>query len=199
MEQMISEEEIKELLEVKGEIRGVSIRNTAEFVLREEGKEGLDRLEKAVEDLGHPLVYENIQKMEFYPLGLWGIYMIVMKKIFNYSEDKIKELGAHNVKSSFIIRLFMKYFFSLDKMAKEGPKIWKKYNTAGDLKVADYSNEEKYVVLRIENYHFHPIHCQNLKGYLSAIIQMIVKDKTTCEETKCVYRGDPYHEFLIKW
>ncbi|GAI52915.1 unnamed protein product, partial [marine sediment metagenome] len=31
------------------------------------------------------------------------------------------------------------------------------------------------------------------------IIQMIVGSKVTSEETKCVHRGDEYHEFLLKW
>lgn len=199
MDNLVSREEVKNLMECEGEVRGVSIKDTANFVLKEEGKEGLRKLEKAMEDLGHPLNYEDIRKMDFYPLGLWGLYMLAMKRIFDYDDDKIRELGADNAKSSLIVRLFMKYFFSIEKIVKEAPKIWNKYNTAGNLKVAEYSEEENYVILRIEDYHFHPIHCRNLEGYLPAIVQMVVKDQTTCRETKCIYQGDEYHEFLVEW
>jgi hypothetical protein len=39
-----------------------------------------------------------------------------------------------------------------------------------------------------------------LGGYFCGITQMIVKvQQINFKETKCTFRGDDYHEFLITW
>lgn len=38
-----------------------------------------------------------------------------------------------------------------------------------------------------------------LKDILAVGLQMIIGQKTTCQETKCSFLEDEHHEFLIKW
>lgn len=199
MEQIISKEEPNKIMKVKGEIRGVAIKGEMEFILKEEGKEGLKKLEDQMAELGYPIKYKEIKPMTFYPLNLYGAIQLVVKSLFNFDNKKFQEMGAFEAKISLIARLFMKFFFSSEKMIREAPKMWKRYLTIGDLKVIETNEEKKYLILRIENFRFHLIHCQILKGFISTIIQMIVNSKVSCEETKCVYEGDEYHEFLLKW
>lgn len=36
--------------------------------------------------------------------------------------------------------------------------------------------------------------------YLSQIVQLAIGSKNVkVTETKCVYKGDPYHEYLLTW
>ena len=77
--------------------------------------------------------------------------------------------------------------------------MYKKYFTTGSLKIVEYDKERKYIVGRIENLRTYPTHCQYLMGYFSSLIEMVTKKVVVCEEIKCIYSGDKYHEFLVKW
>ena len=199
MEGIISKEEIDELLSLKGEVRGMGIKTHADFVLKEEGKEGLEKLEKAMEGIGRPIKFKKIKSTSHLPLGVEAIVLVVIQRLFNYDDKKFQEIGVFHTKLSLIIRLFMKYFVSFDKMKIEAPKIWRKYFTVGDLKITSLDKEKKCATFRVDDFKFHPLHCQILIGTFITIIQMMVNGKATCEETKCIYRGDDCHEFLLKW
>ena len=55
-------------------------------------------------------------------------------------------------------------------------------------------------ILRLKGFSLHPIYCIYLGGYFRGVTQMLVKTpRLTFEETKCTFRGDEYHEYLIKW
>lgn len=186
-------------MEAEGRVRGVALKSHGEFVLRHEGEEGLRKLEKLMSDLGHPINYKDVEPMDFYSTGLEGLTFLGMKRIFGYGDEMFQKLGATNAKFSLIIRLFMKYFFSVEKVADLVPKMWRKYYTTGNLKVEEYSEEDKYAILRIRNFELHPLLCQNLLGYFSSVLQMVVGSPVTAKETKCTHKGDDYHEFLMEW
>ncbi len=199
MEQIISKEELEELMRIEGETRGMSIKGEADFILKEEGEEGLKKLEETVANLGFPIKFNEVKSMDFYPLYVEAVMLVAIKKLFNYDEKKFQEMGRFESKLSLIIKLFIKYFVSLERAIKVAPRMWRENYTVGNLKVAEFDEEKKYALLRIENFRFHPLHCQDLKGYFSGVIQMIVGKPVTCQEMKCIHRGDEYHEFLMKW
>ena len=199
MEQIISQEEFDELMRIKGEIRGVSIKSDLEFILKERGSEDLNKIEKTITNFGYPIAYKEIQILNFYPLGLDAIIMLLAKRMLDFENKDFQKMGRYEAKLSLIMRLFMRYFYSIDRFAKEISSIWRKYFTVGDIKIIEFSKEKKYVILRIENFLCHPLFCQSLIGYFPVVLGMIVKGSVDCEETKCVYRGDEYHEFLMKW
>ena len=184
-------------MELKGQIRGAAIREIMAYISDEEGKKKLKELENVMEGIGCPI--RNIRPMEFYPLGLEAATLVAVKRLFNYDDKEFQEMGKFAGKFSIVIRLFMGHLVSLEKITKEAPKMWRKYFTLGDFNIVEFNKEEKYVILRIENYRLHPIHCQTLRGYLSSILQIVVKKPVTGEETKCIFKGDEYHEYLLKW
>ena len=199
MEQIISKEELREYMKLKGQIRGAAIKEIIKYILKEEGKDGLGKLEDAMEKIGYSIKDRNIKAMKFYPLGLEATVLVAVKRLFNYDDKKFQEMGKFAGKFSIVIRLFMGYLVSVEKIVKEAPKMWRKYFTLGDFEIVELNEKEKYVILRIKNYHLHPTHCQTLIGYLSTILQIVVKTPVTGEETKCTFRGDEYHEYLLKW
>jgi len=199
MEQKTLKEEFSGLMKLEGEIRGVAIKSDLDFILKEEGEEGLKKLEETITKLGYPLKHKEINSMDFYPLGLEAITFVAIKRLFNFNDKKFQEMGGSEAKCSLLIRLFMKYFYSIERFAKEVSKIWREYFTVGDLKIIEFNKEKRYVILRLGNFRCHPLHCLSLLGYFPTIVQMIVGSKASCEETKCVHRGDKYHEFLLRW
>ncbi len=199
MEQEISKEIVKELMSVKGEVVGLGPKSDFEYVKHMIGKDAVKKLEDEMRNLGCPLEYKKLKSMKFYPVGIQAIIVLVMKKLFNFDREEFQKVGEFSAKIPLIIRIFMKYLVSIEAVAKEAPRMWKRYYTVGELKIIELNKEKRYAILRIENFHLTPILCETFKGYFRGMVQIVVKSPTTCEETRCVHKGDEYHEFLVKW
>ncbi len=199
----MKEEDLEKIFErikkIKGETRGLSFKIVEKFIEKEEGKEGVKKVEEEMVKLGYPISFEKIHPMNFYPLRSLAILFYCLKKLFNYNEKKVREIGAFRARSSFFVRLYLTYFGSIEKIVKDIKKIWRKAVTIGDVKVLEYDKEKKSLIFRLENYDLHPFQCQYFIGLISAFLEIIVKSKVSCEEIKCTFRGDDAHEFLIKW
>jgi hypothetical protein len=201
MSAILNKEIIDKLMEIKGEARGVVLKTDEEYILKEKGKKGLEKLEKRLKELGHPIKYNQIKTMNFYPVGLRILSLLVIKEIFNFDDKEIQRMGIFATKMSFIIKLFTKYFLSLRRvLMNEAPKIWTKHWTVGKLVPVKLDEKEKYAILRVVDFNLHPVYCVYLRGYFEGMLQMIVKpSKIISQETKCFFKGDPYHEFTVKW
>lgn len=201
MNQELTKEVAKKLMEIKGEIRGDVLKTDGEYILKEKGEEGLKRLEEELERLGYPIKYKEIETLNFYPIGLAVISNLAIMKVFNFDEKKIEEIGFYATKTSFLVRIFVRYFLSLRRVfEKEAPKMWREHFTIGELIPVELNEEKKYAILRLKNFKLHPIYCHTLGGFFCGIGQMLIKSpQITFEETKCEFKGDEYHEYLIKW
>lgn len=198
-EEIINKKIADQLMALEGEVRGMAVKSHGEFIRLKRGEKELKELEKMMSKLGHPVEYQKIESMRFYPIGLEALTLVVIKELFDFGNKEFEELGVFSSKFSLIIKFFMKYFVSLKLTAKQASNIWKRYYTIGDFNVIDLNEKEKYVILRLENFQVHPLHCLHLKGYCAGVIKMIVKNPVTCKEIKCSHKGDDYHEFLLKW
>jgi len=199
MGEIISKEEFDELMGIKGETRGNGPKNVGEFVFRKEGENGLQLLEETITKLGYPIKYKEIKPMNYYPLGLTGISLLVAKLLFNFGEKEFQGIGASDVKFSAIQKIFIRYYVSLRRVIREAPKMWKKYHTSGNLKIMEFDEKKKNIILKLENFELKGPHCQLLEGYFMAVFELTTRGKAFCEETKCPAKGDAYHEFLVKW
>lgn len=195
----MEKDEFDRLINLKGKVRGVAFTTAARFVFEKEGEEGLRKMEETITGLGYPLEYSKIRTMDFYPIGLQVINIIVMKELFHYGDEKVKEMGGFNAKFSLLIKLFMRYFVSIGRVAKVASKIWRKHYTIGRLIPAEYDEKKGYLIIRLEDFSVHPLLCVDLLGYFSSVVKMVVGKEVEGEEIKCTHRGDDYHEFLLKW
>lgn len=186
-------------MRIEGKARGGKFKDDLDFILKENGAEGLRRVEEKLAELGFPLKYKEIKEMEFYPIGLRVLLLLAIKEVFGFSDEKIKMMGMSAAKVSLIMRFFMQYFFSLSKVFKEASQMWKKYYTVGKLIPMELNEEKKFVTLRVEDFNIHPIICPYLAGYFSTVVKMVVKNSVFVQETKCVFNGGNCHEFLLKW
>lgn len=198
MPEDLTEEIAKKLMEVKGEVKGVVFKTDAEFISREKGAEGLRKVENELKRIGYPIEYKNIKTMAYYPMGLRALSLLAIQQALNFSNEEIKRMGASAPKFSLIIKLFLQYFLSVQKTAEKACEIWEGHYTAGQLS-AKSNEEEKYAILRLKDLTLHPLLCRYLEGYFSTIVQMVVKSPVTSKETKCSFKGDDYHEFLLRW
>lgn len=194
------EETVKELLQLKGEARGMSLKDDAAYVKAKEGEAGLRKAEEVLERWGCPIRYGEIKTLGFYPVGWRAISLLALKEAFGWGDEEFRELGSFAPGNSLIVRIYTKFFHSIDLVVSKAPQMWGEYFTRGKFTVPDYSEEKKYAVVEISDQDLHPIFCRLLEGYLTTIIKMVVKPKEIkCQETKCTFKGQDRHRFELKW
>ena len=197
---MVGKEEVEKIVQNKGNVRGEVFRTDATFIQKKKGEEGLMAVEKEMAELGYPVIFKEIKAGGWYPESLSVLTILVAKDLFNWTEKDIFEMGNSVPKYSFIVKTLMGYFLSFKRFMAEVPKYWKKHFDFGELEVAKFDEEKKYVILREKGYKFHPLMCLYHAGYYQEITKYIIKsEKITIEETKCMFKGDPYHEYVIRW
>lgn len=190
----------KKLMAIEQECRGIHLRNDAEYILTKKGKAGLELMEKELARLGFPIKYGEVKNMGFYPAGLRPLSLLASQKVFGWDNDGIRKMCGFAAGASFIVKLYMKYFYSIPKVLEKASKMWGEYWTYGKLLVKDYDEKEKRVTISIEDFDLHPIYCRCLEGYFKGLTKMVTKTKNPeCKETECSFGGGKGHRFVIKY
>ncbi len=191
----------EELMVFKGKVRGEKFRTHAAYINQKEGEEGLRAIEKRLEELGYPFKFDDIRSLDWYPAGYSPLIMILAKDIFGWTDKDIFDMGYSAPKYSFIFKMALRWAISVERMAEESPSYWRKHYDFGEIEAADVDNEKKQVVSKISGFKLHPIMCSYLQGYILRMLQYVIKDgdNAKIKETKCIHKGDPYEEYVIKW
>lgn len=197
---MIKKEELEKLLKLKGKIKGVFLQTDAKYIIENEGEEGLLRLEKKLKNIGnYALDYRNAKAMKWYDVGLRPISLLLIKDVFGYNDKQIREMGRMAAKFSFIIKLFVRFFASIEKLVERIPDYYKMQYNIGKLEVINFDNKGKKLSLALKNFKIHPLVCLYLEGYFQGVGELALKGDVTCKEIKCVFRSDSFNEYLIRW
>ncbi|MDP3093562.1 MAG: 4-vinyl reductase [bacterium] len=200
MEKIVSKEEAKKFMEIPGEVKGLFLMTKADYIQKDQGEEGVKKLEQAMVDFDYPLKYKEIKSTSFYPLGLFMFHFTALHRLFGYDEKRFSEMGKAEAKnSSPLIRIFLSHFASLERLAQVVPKMWRDQFSIGSLKAVKIDKSGKQFIVRLNDFTGDPYMCSSLMGYFSGILSMVVGKAVSCEEVKCVHRGDSHHDFLLKW
>jgi hypothetical protein len=196
---ILTKEKVQELMKIKGEVRGISLKADGEFILEKKGEGGLKKLETKLSEVGQPIEFKEIKTMNFYPLGLKAIVLLAIKDTFGFTGEDISNMAEFQSKFSLILKTFMKYFFSLERMIKESQNLWRKYYTVGTAKVVEFDEEKRCGVIRVEDFKLHPLHCWVLRGFFRSLVKMMVRAPVTCVEIECIFKGGKHHDFKLTW
>lgn len=188
----------QELLKIPGSARGLSIQDEFDYILKKYGPEGLRKLEETLLQRGLPLKRDQIRPLDFYPVGQEAVVLLTIRDVFGFADRDFEEMGAKEAKLAFLLKL-LGHFISLRKVAEQTPGLWRKHYLEGNLSVPTLEEEKGFLVLRLENFKLHPLHCRVLQGYFSAAARLVVRQPIKAEETRCPFRGDPWHEYLLTW
>jgi hypothetical protein len=124
----LTKEIVDKLMKIKGEVRGMVFKTDGEYIFLKKGEEGLQKLEEELKRLGCPIKYREIKTIAFYSVGLRAISLLAIKKVFDFNDSKIEEMGSFATKTSLVIKLFTKYiFFPSSAFYKQGAEIWKRH------------------------------------------------------------------------
>jgi predicted hydrocarbon binding protein len=200
MEKQITKEEADRLMAIPGNVRGAIFLTNSEYIRKRGGEEGIKEIEERLKELDHPFLFKNIKQMEYYPEGISVLVILLAIELLNLDEEDVFEMGKAAAKLSVFMKILTKYFISIKKCFEESPRYWQKHFDFGRIEIVEFNEVKKYGIFRVRGYKFHPIMCTYHRGYFLQIAQLAVGRQTArIEETKCMFKGDPYHEYLIKW
>lgn len=196
----VTDEDINKILNAEGEVRGVVFKTDRRFITDTAGEEGIKKVEAELEKMNCPFNYEEeADNMSFYPIGMRVLSIIAISKAFGLDKEGIIKMGSNAPKFSLMIKFFMRYFLSPEKIMEKAGEMWEKHYTVGKLECVEMNSEENFIRARLYDINLHPILCDYLIGYFSSVIKMGVGKDGKGEEIKCIHQGDDYHEFTIKW
>lgn len=197
--ELISQKEIEEINQIEGEITGLSLKEDLQFIKSQKGEEGLEKVKMALEALDFPLKIEEIKSSQWYPWKKNLLLLLVAKRIFNWDEEKMREWGRFTAKTSFINKLIMKFFVSLDNLIEEAQNAWNRYFSCGEIEIEKISKREQIILLTIKDFPSHPIFCRELEGYLWQILSYVLpKENLKVQELECSPKKNRHH-FKISW
>jgi len=192
--------ELERMMAIDAYTRSVVLKAHADYILKKEGRQGLEKVEKAMAELGWPVNLKKIDIFSWKRDGLLVGVALVAKTIFNWPDEEVFLMGKEAARSSFLVRLTLRYLISPKIAFKNAYRLWERYYKFGKLETVELNEKEKYAILRVIRPKVHPIVCNYYKGYITQIGEYILgKGKVQVIETKCQFKGDPYHEYLIKW
>jgi len=183
-------------IKTKGDI----FKATADYLEETGKKEVVFQIERKMADYGCPLKLGEVKTMDWYPITIEMAMFFALVEVLDWGEKEIKEFGKNFAKLSFIGRVMVRYFLVSKKTFAQTPKIWRKHMSSGELEVAEIDTEKNYVIFRLKYFDLHPLYCIFLSGIFEKMGTFFPKaegKEILCEETKCSFRGGPYHEFFI--
>lgn len=194
-------EEIDKTMIKRGNVKGEVLRDHFLYIEEREGDEGVEKMEKLLEDYGYPLKFSEIKSLDWYKDAYCGVILLLLSEFFNWENEDFYKMGDRVTKYSFIVtKIMLRYLVSLEKVLKEAPKLWRKHLNFGELEVVELNREKKYFLLKIKDYDIHPLTCHYQRGYYKGLFSYVIKGKNVeAVEEKCIYRGDPFHLYKIKW
>jgi len=197
---MLTREEAEKIMNMEGESRGTPLLTDAAYVRRRSGEEGMNKIKAELERLGFPIEYDKIKAMEWVPLGLRGLSLLVIKDTFHLTEEDIEDMGNTAPKNSFILKILMRFFVSPKTALLNASRSWEKHYTVGTLELIKFHEREQYATLHLKNFIFHPVQSIYLKGYFHRYMQFLFPGKIV-EVTikKSMFQGDPYNEYKLSW
>lgn len=189
-----------ELKKFKGNVRGEAFRTRIEYIKKKEGEDGVNKLEEKLNELGIDIKLNKISPSEKINEGINTLSIVISKEIFSWADEDIVELGKFAFKTSFLTRAILRYLISPKIAINAIPKLWRSYYDFGEMEVVEFKPEENYGIVIKKGYKTHPVVCLQHKGYFLAGIALVLGNKkVSIEETKCMHKGDDYHEYTIKW
>jgi len=196
----VTRKEAQQLARIPGNVKGAVILANLEYVRQKGGKKAQEMIQKRLKELGYDISLQDIKPMNFYPEALSVLIILLAKEILKLDKAGIFEMGRLALKVSIFVEPLLRFFVSPLKCFQQAPRYWKKQLKVGELEAVKMDEEKKYAIIRVKGYKFHPLICDYHKGYFLQVAQTVLgKKNVEIEETKCVFKGDPYHEYIIRW
>ena len=195
----LNKEIADKIMSSEGEVKGVVFKTDERFIISKGGEEKVKEVEDEIKSLGYSIDYSSANTMSFYPIGLRVLSLLAIAKVFEMNEKEIKEMGSTAPKTSLVVKFFMSYFFSIEKVLEKVSDMWQRHWTVGSLSHEYFNEEKKEIMVVVKDMSIHPILCVYLTGYFQKISEMAINNKAIAKEIECPFKDGKLHKFLIKW
>jgi hypothetical protein len=197
---MVNKGEAGQLLRLKGRVRGAVFETDAEYIRNKYGNAGLEKITAAMHELGCELHYGDFNSMDWHPLGLRALSLLVMRDAFKWTDEDIRAMGDAAPKYSFIVKFLMKFFVAPKVAFSHAPEYWTKHYDIGRLQAVELNEEKGCAVVHLCDFEVHAIYCRYLEGFFGRLFTFMFPRSTVgIRETSCQCKGDSLHEFLVNW
>ena len=198
------QKEINAIQKIETKEQAATLKALIDYIKEQEGEEGLDKVKTRVEKCGveFPDV-EKIKHLDFIEDSIIVSISVTAAKLFNWDEEDFVKLGENLVLTSFTAKVFLKMFISFRSTLDRFITFWNKNFTTCEMSLEEYDKKNKRVVIKITDFGYgktHPTVCPTIKGVLKALMEAnLGSQNVSIRETKCQFKGDPYHKFIGKW
>lgn len=200
MEKETLQEKANRLKRFSGKVRGEIFLNNADFIKKKEGRGGLKKLEKKLEELGTPVNFKKIKSLDWMSEGISSLVIVTAKEIFYFEEEDVFEMGRLAPHFSLGLKVLAKSVILPKRLFEESPVYWKNLFDFGYVNPIEFNENLQQAVLQIHGFKTDPLLCIYHKGYIKGLAEFALKsEKVIVEETKCVYKGDSCDEYKIRW
>lgn len=197
---MLDQNKLKEIQKLNGKVRGSVFVTDTKYVTEQKGKKGLEELTKRIKKENPDFDLDDIKNTKWYPLEWRVLMLLAAQETFGWNRKDIYEWGRAAPGTSFVVKTLMRYFTTFEKTTQQASAYWRKHYSIGELEAVEFNSKEKYVIFRLKNFSVHPVTCPYLAGFFQGMGELTnPSEKIKTTETKCVFKGDDYHEFIIEW
>ncbi len=154
---------------------------------------------KGMDEIGYNLDIFNIKPGDNIPVSHYMAFFVVKKELFSLDEEGVKDIGRKIARISFLLKFTSRLFVSLEMVAKNANSAWRKYYEKGDIRITEADSEKRRLVIELDNFVGHPLHCKHLEGYLEQIVFFVVGKKVLCTEEECLFRDGSFHRYILTW
>ena len=196
------DKEILELEKLQGKERGADIKFLINYVKDKEGADGLKEIKKELaENYSFFLPdAEKVNDVEWISESIPHIFMVAAVRFFDWNDAEIYELGKSALSYSRSIKLFVRYFISIEKSIQKTTEHWNDYYTEGKMIFASFDKEHNRATLELREFKTHPIVCVFICGVIAKIVELITGSKESkVREIECVFKGSDHHTFELTW
>lgn len=197
---MLTKKEVKKIKKIKGKVRGVVFQTDLQYIKERTNKKKVESIKEGIKELDPTFDPEEIRNTGWYPLR-WRIFMLLaVRDVCGWGEKNVYEMGRQAPQNSFLVKIILRYFLDFKNTCQEASTYWQKHYSRGDFETVEFNESEKYVIFHLRNFKIHPALCSYFMGYFQGMAELTnPSEDIKTEETKCVFNGNKYHEFIIKW
>ena len=195
---MISSKEINEIVNSSGKVRGAALCTDAGYIQQRGGEEMLKRVEEVTNEMGYPIDYRKVNRMEWYPVGLRTVSLLAITKALGWDDEQLKEMGRSAPKHSVITKFMLRYLVSVETLAERLQDYWRHNYDKGFLQGIVIG---RMSFLCLSDFLLHPILSTYLQGYFVGVLGMVIGK----EKLIRVRRTDQWHasnkcyDFILSW
>jgi len=106
---MINKKDAQKVLKIKNQARAIW-KPLIDFIKKNGGEEKLKEIEKRLDDLGAGLSFKDFNKIRFYSLGQLFLFLLVIKEVLGWRDEKIEEMGRNWIKRAMVNKFFSYLF-----------------------------------------------------------------------------------------